>query len=604
MSLRKVSLLGLISALLTGLALGSEAIPNWPAPATWSPPRSRGVSTLSETNPLPFQAVTPCRVADTRGNGFTGQYGPPSLAANATRSFTITGVCGIPASAAAVSFNFAALNVGGAGDLRVFPAGGSVPLVSTLNYNGNTPNIANAAVVPLGTGGAITVQADAISIDLIIDVNGYYYGGSASLASGETFTLVGDVAGAGTGVLSVHNTETSFGQVRAGYFLADSSGFGSVAVAAYESAASGLTSGVYGQASSSTAFAAGVIGAETATTGQVYGVSGSSSSSSLNAAGVLGTESAGSGLTSGVYGQASSSTAFSAGVTGAAIATAGQVYGLRGLSSSAWNDSAGVLGVTTSGATASVGFPRAGVRGQSASGYGVLGLTSDGQCCGVAGFIFDSAGTTVAQGYLGYNGAFPYGVYAQAGTIGCTGCTKQFVEPHPANPTKSIHYVSLEGNEAGTYFRGTARTVNGQAVITVPEDFRIVTDPEGLTVQLTPVGGPASMYVEDEDLNQIVVHSSRDVTFHYLVQGIRPDYKNFKPIVDGTDFMPDGPDAIMLAAWPEKVKRALISNGTYNPDGTVNMETAERLGWTKIWADREAQARDAAAHAPMMGERR
>jgi hypothetical protein len=94
--------------------------------------------------------------------------------ANATRSFTITGQCGIPVSAAAVSFNFAALNVGGQGDLRVFPAGGGVPLVSTLNYNANTPNIANAAVVPLGTGGAITFQADAVGIDLIIDVNGYY----------------------------------------------------------------------------------------------------------------------------------------------------------------------------------------------------------------------------------------------------------------------------------------------------------------------------------------------------------------------------------------------------------------------------------------------
>ena len=54
-----------------------------------------------------------------------------------------------------------------------------MPTVSTLNYNGDTPNIANAAVVPLGTGGAITFQADATSIDLIIDVNGYYDGSGA-----------------------------------------------------------------------------------------------------------------------------------------------------------------------------------------------------------------------------------------------------------------------------------------------------------------------------------------------------------------------------------------------------------------------------------------
>jgi hypothetical protein len=165
----------------------AHQISNWPAPPYWTPPRVRAPgeartdSVITASAPLPFIAISPCRVADTRGNGFTGPYGPPSLLANATRDFTIAGQCGIPASAGAVSFNFAALNVaGGAGDLRAFPTGGSAPLVSTLNYNSNTPNIANAAVVSLGTGGAITVQADAVSIDLIIDVNGYY-DGSGSL---------------------------------------------------------------------------------------------------------------------------------------------------------------------------------------------------------------------------------------------------------------------------------------------------------------------------------------------------------------------------------------------------------------------------------------
>jgi hypothetical protein len=168
-----------------------EMIPNWPAPATWSPHgASRGVSTQSFSSPFPFVAVTPCRVADTRGNGFTGAYGPPSIAANTTRTFVISGQCGIPANAAAVSFNFTALDIVAAGDLRVFPAGAAAPLVSTLNYNANTPNIANAAIVPLGTSGGITVQADATTINLIIDVNGYYGPG---LGSGNTF--LGSIAG-------------------------------------------------------------------------------------------------------------------------------------------------------------------------------------------------------------------------------------------------------------------------------------------------------------------------------------------------------------------------------------------------------------------------
>src|SRR5258706_3408910 len=186
----------IVSLAFAGLAHGRqiteareivEAAPvnNWAAPLLWTPPatrapgQARAESTSVASGPLPFIAVTPCRVADTRGNGFTGAFGPPPLLANATRDFTIAGQCGIPASAAAVSFNFAALNVAAGGDLRVFPAGGGAPTVSTLNYNGNTPNIANAAIVPLGTGGAITVQADAVSIDLVIDVNGYYDGSGA-----------------------------------------------------------------------------------------------------------------------------------------------------------------------------------------------------------------------------------------------------------------------------------------------------------------------------------------------------------------------------------------------------------------------------------------
>ena len=163
----------------------ADAIANWPAPAFWTPPAARaprGARTDAVSPalpPLPFIALNPCRVADTRGNGFTGGFGPPPLVANATRTFTIAGQCGVPSTAAAVSFNFAALNVSQAGDLRVFPAGGGVPTGSTLNYNGNTTNIANAAIVPLGTAGAITVQADATSVDLIIDVNGYYDGSGA-----------------------------------------------------------------------------------------------------------------------------------------------------------------------------------------------------------------------------------------------------------------------------------------------------------------------------------------------------------------------------------------------------------------------------------------
>jgi hypothetical protein len=74
-----------------------------------------------------------------------------------------------------VSFNFAVFLPTTRGDLRVFPTGGVTPLVSTLNWEAGIFALANAAVMPLGAGGAITVQVDGPgTVDIFFDVNGYF----------------------------------------------------------------------------------------------------------------------------------------------------------------------------------------------------------------------------------------------------------------------------------------------------------------------------------------------------------------------------------------------------------------------------------------------
>jgi endosialidase-like protein len=166
-----------------------DRVSNWSAPPYWMPAAAPTPEEVSKegldwpisveaieavpTPPLAFTGINPCRVADTRGNGFTGQYGPPQITP-AGRTITIANQCGIPGTAQAVSFNFSAVNVPGAGFLVAYPAGGAFPASATMTYNQNTPNLSNAAVVPLGTGGAIIVVAGVVSIDLVIDVNGYY----------------------------------------------------------------------------------------------------------------------------------------------------------------------------------------------------------------------------------------------------------------------------------------------------------------------------------------------------------------------------------------------------------------------------------------------
>jgi hypothetical protein len=483
-----------------------------------------------------------------------------------------------------VSFNLTALNVSQAGDLRVYPAGGAVPTVSTLNYNANTPNIANAAVVPLGTGGAIRVQADAATIDLIIDVNGYY---SSTLGTPSNFFTLENNSTSYT--MFLHNANGSCTNQCGLWTIVD---HGSAIWG--ESTTAG--DGVYGV--SDDASGAGVHGVLTPNLSDSKAVWGEHKSTGTEGVGVYGSH-AGAGI--GVQGVSSGGTGIGAvGVLGQAFSTSAGTVGVQGEVLGPINndvtDSAGVRGVGSTGTfngDITGNFASSGIRGVDKGGIGVLGLSEN-----VGGdFVLFSQGTTtqIAKAFFGYDPGTAYGVYAQIGTIGCNGCTKLFVEPHPADASKVIHYVSLEGNEAGTYFRGTTRTSRGHAVIPVPEDFRLVTDEEGLTVQLTPVGAEATMYVVSEDLNQIVVHSSKDVTFHYLVQGIRPDYKNFKAILDGSEYMPEGPDARMPVAWPEKVKRALISNGTYNADGTINRVTANRLGWDRVWEQRAKTARQSVA---------
>jgi len=120
---------------------------------------------------LAFYPATPCRVADTRSAA--GPFGGPSLAAGATRSFTLpSGACGIPSTAKAYSLNMTVVPMGSLGYLTTWPTGQAQPYVSTLNaLQGQIA--ANAALVPAGTSGAISVYVSDAS-NVIVDVNGYF----------------------------------------------------------------------------------------------------------------------------------------------------------------------------------------------------------------------------------------------------------------------------------------------------------------------------------------------------------------------------------------------------------------------------------------------
>jgi hypothetical protein len=279
---------------------------------------------------------------------------------------------------------------------------------------------------------------------------------------------------------------------------------------------------------------------------------------------------------------------------------------ISGTNASNADGAAGVKGVQGNAVAGTTSEIPAGVVGTSPLFDGVLGITQAGSGgAGVRGARLNVIPETSGElGVANLGGRFFNDVEINTGElfVGADGIqgngdfngnitkggTVMFVEPHPTDASKAIFYASLEGPEVGTYFRGRGRFQNGLARIPVPEDFRAVTAADGLTVQVTPIGGMASVGVMRMDLDEIVVQSSRNLEFSYLVQGVRRTFADFSPIRESNDrFARRGETAHLWEGLPAETRRRLIANGTYREDGTVNMDTARRLGWDRIWAERE-----------------
>ncbi|MGA2689667.1 MAG: hypothetical protein ABSE85_16520, partial [Candidatus Korobacteraceae bacterium] len=137
-----------------------------------------GNAIFAGSGALQFIATTPCRLVDTRGA--EGEFGGPPIQGGTARSFPIpqNQNCNIPANAAAYSLNVTVVPHGFLGYLTVWPTGQEQPVVSTLNsYDGRTK--ANAAIVPAGSGEAVSVYASNTT-NLILDIDGYFAPVSAS----------------------------------------------------------------------------------------------------------------------------------------------------------------------------------------------------------------------------------------------------------------------------------------------------------------------------------------------------------------------------------------------------------------------------------------
>jgi hypothetical protein len=133
------------------------------------------VAALAAAPPPPgttFHTAAPCRSLDTRGGG------GPALAANVRRDVVLTGACGIPATAKAVSANVTVTGSTSAGHLVAFPADLALaPGTNTLSYGAGQTR-ANNAVLLLARDAsgkeAFTAAMPGGSVHLVVDVNGWW----------------------------------------------------------------------------------------------------------------------------------------------------------------------------------------------------------------------------------------------------------------------------------------------------------------------------------------------------------------------------------------------------------------------------------------------
>jgi len=99
---------------------------------------------------------------------------------------------------------------------------------------------------------------------------------------------------------------------------------------------------------------------------------------------------------------------------------------------------------------------------------------------------------------------------------------KSFVINHPTKPNMKLRYGSLEGPENGVYVRGI---LIGNNIIETPDYWVGLVDPDTFTVDLTPIGNFAQLYVQKIEDYKVYVGNSSAFNIHcfYTVWAERKD---------------------------------------------------------------------------------
>lgn len=209
-------------------------------------PDGRVVVTMTvgaqDTRTGTYVSRRPARILDTR----TGAAGNPvgKMGSGQTITMSVLGKGGVPTSGvSAVVVNLTATQTTAAGYLTVYPAGGSRPVASSINFPPGWTG-ANQVTVPVGSGGGVSIYNRVGSTHVIADVLGYYVSGAAGgggeyqlvtserlldtrdgsiggrLPGGYYVTIPVDYGAANTSVRALAVNITALGAASAGYLTA------------------------------------------------------------------------------------------------------------------------------------------------------------------------------------------------------------------------------------------------------------------------------------------------------------------------------------------------------------------------------------------------
>ncbi len=142
-----------------------------------------GIGLVSATNPagaVTFVPISPCRLADTRANPADAGLGGRDTPLTAGETFTLDangnlGQCtAIPQTATGISMNATSVNPTAPTFITIWPADATRPLASSLNALPGEPPTPNGVATELSPTGEFSVYNLAGTVDIVIDINGYY----------------------------------------------------------------------------------------------------------------------------------------------------------------------------------------------------------------------------------------------------------------------------------------------------------------------------------------------------------------------------------------------------------------------------------------------